>query len=532
MAFSPAQSSVLNPRYSFAPAVLSGLLLAFAFPSADWNWLAWIALVPLLVVLPEATLRGAFLLGWVAGVAFYLGTLYWIVYVIGSFTPIPYVVALVPLLAVSAVLALYHGAFAAAVVFAGRRGIEPLVFAPLCWVALEWLRSWFGIGFPWASLGYSQYRSHNLIQIAEITGVYGLSALIVLFNVVIAAVVSLRGTTAARAAQLGVLTIVFAAVQQFGVWRLANLAVRDGDHLLRVAVIQGNIAQEHKWDPDYIEETIAIYTRLSREAARSTPTLIVWPESAMPFFFDQGGFFANQVRQLARETNAWLLFGSPAREADDGGEIILRNRAHLVSPTGESSGFYDKVQLVPFGEYVPLQSLLPFIDKLVEGAAPFVAGDEARALRMGDLHAGVLICYEVIFPSLARALVSDGAEVLISITNDAWFGATSAPYQHLSMAALRAVENRVPVVRAANTGISAFIQPDGTIQSETDLYEPAYRVADLSWPSVDTVYRRFGDVFAGACLLCSIAWLIVAQRRAQSAERRRAEAAGEDDTEE
>lgn len=515
-----------------ASAAFSGLLLAFAFPSADWNWLAWIALVPLLVVLPEATLRGAFALGWVTGVAFYLGTLYWIVYVIGSFTPIPYVVALVPLFFVSAVLALYHGAFAAGVVYAGRQGIEPLVFAPLCWVALEWLRSWLGIGFPWNSLGYSQYRSHNLIQIAEITGVYGVSALIVLFNVVIAAIVSVRGTTVARAAQLGVLTIVFAAVQQFGVWRLANLAARDADHSLRAAVIQGNIPQERKWNPDYIEETLAIYARLSREAARSSPTLIIWPESAMPFFFDQGGFFAEQVRKLASETNAWLLFGSPAREADDDGAVILRNRAHLVSPTGESSGVYDKVQLVPFGEYVPLQSLLPFVDKLVEGVAPFVAGDDPRPLRMANHHVGILICYEAIFPTLARALVSDGADVLINITNDAWFGPSSAPYQHLAMASLRAVENRVPVLRAANTGVSAIIQPDGTIQNETDLYEPAHRVADLRWPSVDTVYRRFGDVFAGACLLCSIAWLIVAQRRAQSADRRRAASAGEDDTEE
>jgi apolipoprotein N-acyltransferase len=504
-------------------AAFSGLLLAFAFPSADWNWLAWIALVPLLVALQEATLRGAFVLGWVTGVTFYLGTLYWIVYVVGSFTPIPYVVAIVPLLLLSAVLALYHGAFAAAVVFAGRQGVEPIVFAPLCWVALEWLRSWLGIGFPWASLGYSQYRSPNLIQIAEIAGVYGISALIVLFNVVIAAVMSLRGTSGARAAQLGVLTVVFAAVQQFGVWRLANLAARDPDHSLRAAVVQGNVAQELKWNPEYIEETILIYARLSHDAARTAPSLIVWPESAMPFFFDQGGFFAEQVRQVARDTNAWLLFGSPAREAVDDGGVTLRNRAHLISPTGEASGFYDKVQLVPFGEYVPLQSLLFFADKLVEGAAPFVAGDEARALRMGDLNVGVLICYEAIFPALARTLVNDGADLLVSITNDAWFGQTSAPYQHLSMAALRAVENRVPVLRAANTGVSAIIRPDGSIHYETELFELAYRTADLSWPAVDTVYRRFGDVFAGACLLCSIAWLIVAQQRAQSAARRRDE---------
>jgi apolipoprotein N-acyltransferase len=519
-------------RQSLFAAALSGLLLAFAFPSADWNWLAWVALVPLLVVLQEVPLRGAFVLGWITGVTFYLGTLYWIVYVIGTFTPIPYAVALIPLLVLSGVLAVYHGAFAAAVVFAGRRGIEPLVFAPLCWVALEWLRSWLGIGFPWGSLGYSQYRSHNLVQIAEITGVYGLSALVVLFNVVIAAIVSRRGTTAARAAQLGVLTIVFAAVQQFGVWRLNNLAGRDPDHTLRAAVIQGNIAQEHKWDPAYQDATIAAYERLSREAARGGATLIVWPESAAPFYFDQGGPLAERIRQVARDNHAWLLFGSPARENDGDGRLRLRNRAHVIAPNGDPSGFYDKVQLVPFGEYVPLQSLLFFVDKLVEGAAPFVSGDEPRALRIGPIHAGVLICYESIFPALARALVSDGAELLVNITNDAWFGPTSAPYQHLAMASLRAVENRVPVLRAANTGISAVIQPDGSMHQETELFEAAYRATELSWPAVDTVYRRFGDVFAGACLLCSIAWLLVAQRRAQATAGRREQSQADRDTEE
>src|SRR5262249_53385352 len=151
--------------------------------------------------------------------------------------------------------------------------------------------------------------------------------------------------------------------------------------------------------------------------------------------------------------------GSPARETDDDGQIVLRNRAHLVSPDGEPAGSYDKVQLVPFGEYVPLQSLLFFVDKITQGATPFAPGDESSALRMGDLHIGVLICYEAIFPALARAEVSDGADLLISITNDAWFGTSSAPYQHLAMATLRAVENRVPILRAANTGVSAVILP-------------------------------------------------------------------------
>jgi apolipoprotein N-acyltransferase len=487
-------------------------MLAFSFPSVDWNWLAWAALVPLLWMLEEALPREAFRLGWITGLTFYLGTLYWLVYTIGTFSPIPYVVAVIPLLLLCAVLAVYHGAFAAGVVFAGRRGLDPVVFAPLWWVGLEWLRSWLGIGFPWASLGYSQYRSQNLIQIAELTGVYGLSALIVLFNTVLATIVSRRGTTAARAVQLLVLSLMLVAVQQFGVWRLGDLAARETDFSLRAAVVQGNVPQHHKWNPAYQETTIATYARLSEQAAERGIELIVWPETAAPFFFHRDGPLADAIRAVGRDTRAWLLFGSPATVAENTAAMRMRNRAYLLSPDGETAGFYDKVILVPFGEYVPLRRLLFFADKMVDGLAPFSPGEAPRALGLGRHRLGVLICYEAIFPWLARELVTDGANLLVGITNDAWFGPTSAPFQHLAMASLRAVENRVPLLRAANTGISAIIRPDGAIEGATELFEPAVRVADLAWPAVDTVYRRFGDVFAATSLLCSSAMLLASVR--------------------
>lgn len=499
-------------RASSALAAASGLLLAFSFPAVDWNWLAWAALVPLLWMLEEALPREAFRLGWITGATFYLGTLYWLVYTIGTFSPIPYAAAVVPLLLLSAVLALYHGAFAAGVVFAGRRGLDPVVFAPLWWVSLEWLRAWLGIGFPWASLGYSQYRSPTLIQIAEITGVYGLSALIVLFNTVLSTILSRRGTTAARAVQLFVLSLMLVVVQQFGVWRLNDLGARDPDFSLRAAVVQGNVPQHEKWHPAFHEAAVATYARLTERAAEAGAELIVWPETAAPFFFHRGGPLADRIRAVGREARAWLLFGSPAAVGEGTPAMRMRNRAYLLSPDGETAGFHDKIILVPFGEYVPLRPLLFFADKMVEGLAPFGPGDAPRALPFGRRRLGVLICYEAIFPWLARELVTDGANVLVGITNDAWFGPTSAPYQHLAMAALRAVENRVPLLRAANTGISAIIRPDGSIEGATELFEPAVRVADLAWPAVDTVYRRFGDVFAATCLVCSSAMLLASVR--------------------
>ena len=505
-------TAVLSRQYSLA--ALSGVALALAFPAIDWNWSAWVALIPLLWVLEEVRPRAAFALGWTCGLFFYLSTLYWIAYTIATFTPVPDPLAIVPLLLLAAVLALYTGAFAAGVVFTARRGVEPALFAPVWWVALEWLRSWFPIGFPWVSLGYSQYRSHTLVQIAELTGVYGLSALIVLFNVVVASILGGRGTARTRGAQLAALTLVLVAVNQFGTWRLGDLAAREPTHHLRAAVVQGNIPQEQKWDPEYQDTTITTYERLSHDAAAAGQglTLIVWPETAAPFFFADGGPLAERIRALARGLHVWLLFGSPAAEPRAGGGHELRNRAYVLSPDGLAAAQYDKTILVPFGEYVPLPQLLFFVDKLVAGVGIFGPGPDPKPIVLDGHRVGVLICYEAIFPWLARTQAADGADLLINITNDAWFGPTSAPYQHLAMAALRAVENRVPVLRAANTGVSAVVRPDGSIEAATPLFEATYRVVELSWPATETVYTRYGDVFAVICVLCSSAVLIACAR--------------------
>lgn len=501
----PGVVSSLGTPYS---ALASGLLLALAFPRPDWAGLAWVALLPLLTAVDERTPAVAFRRGWLSGLAFYLGTLYWIVPTIAAYTPIPAAAAVLPLVLLSGVLAAYTGAFAAGTVFAARHGVNPALFAPLWWVALEWLRSWFLTGFPWVSLGYSQYRQPALIQIAEITGVYGVSALVVLFNVVVFTVLRRRGTPRLRAAQFGILTLLLLGVFLFGTWRPRDLARRAPAQHLRAAVIQGNIPQHRKWDPAYQEATVGIYERLSRDAARQGATLIVWPETAAPFFFQLDGPFAQRVRALARETGTWLLFGSPAFAPGPDTEPRLRNRAYLLTPDGEIAAFYDKVHLVPFGEYVPLPSLLFFLAPAVEGFGGFVPGAGVVNLPFGPHRAGPLICYEAIFPALARRFVAAGADVLVSLTNDAWYGDTSAPDQHLAMAALRAVENRVPVIRAANTGFSAFVHPDGRILERTELFTPAVRVTNLAWPPVETWYTRHGDVFALGCSLGSVGILL------------------------
>lgn len=484
-------------------AVAGGLLLALAFPVADWGWLAWIALLPLFAAIDDSAPRAAFGRGWLFGFSFHLAALYWITPTLIENAGVPLLAACVPTLLLGAVLAVYCGAFAAAVAGAARGGIPAPMFAPACWVALEWLRAHLFSGFPWVSLGYSQYRQIASIQISELTGVYGLSALVVLFNATVFAVIRRQGSPRARAAQLGALTFALAAVHLFGVLRLRDLDGRTADRHLRAAILQGNIPQNRKWDPDYQEETISTYEALTREAARSRIDVAVWPETAAPFFFQLGGPLAERVRSLSRETGLWLVVGSPGFERGPAGESRLFNRAYVLSPGGETAGHYDKVKLVPFGEYVPGRRLLFFLDKLVAGGGEFVPGPGPVALPLANRRAGVLVCYEAIFPDLVRRFVDGGADVLLNLTNDAWYGRTSAPGQHLAMAALRAVENRVPLLRAANTGFSAVVHPDGRIAQRTELFERGYLVADLRWPAVRTFYTRYGDVFAAACAVAA-----------------------------
>jgi apolipoprotein N-acyltransferase len=273
---------------------------------------------------------------------------------------------------------------------------------------------------------------------------------------------------------------------------------------LRVGLIQGNIPQDSKWSPNAQEETMARYEQMTREAVARGATLIIWPETAFPFFFQAETLpdvvYRERLRQLAVAVNTPILFGSPAFKIN-GIEISLFNRAYLLSPNGEILDSYDKIQLVPFGEYIPFHSLLFFLDKLVQGIGDFAAGTEQTVFVLPNAKFSVLICYEGVFPDLTRRFVKRGAELLVNITNDAWFGRTSAPYQHLVMEAMRAVENRVPLVRAANTGFSAVVDIDGQIRSRTNLYETSFLVEDLVWPQVTSFYATYGDVFVWLCVV-------------------------------
>jgi apolipoprotein N-acyltransferase len=488
-------------------SLLSGGLLILSFPKFGHGAVAWLALVPLLYAIRSLPTLQALLAGVLSGFVQYVGLLYWVTHVVVHYGQLPLALGIPVMMLLALYLSLYVGLFAAGVAFFGRRGIQAVVAAPLLWTVLEYGKSNLLTGFPWENLSHSQYLNLPLIQIADITGSYGISFVIVLVN---AALCSLIGTDtqARRKALAGVAVagILFAMTTGYGFWRIADVTRRfESIPRQTVALIQGNVDQSIKWDPSFQQETVRIYRDLSLQAAKESPRYIVWPETATPFMFQNRDELHDAVVDVAKSTNAYLLFGSPSYTRHEG-ELRFQNSAFVLSPEGKRIGKYNKVHLVPYGEYVPLRPLFPFIEKLAVGVGDFLDGSGYEPVLIEGRSVGFLICYEGIFPESGRAYGRSGAAMLVNITNDAWFGMTSAPIQHLSMTVFRAVENRLYVVRAANTGVSAIIDATGRITARTDLFERTFLAGPVSIHRSGSLYTQYGDVFV---FFCMIALLVI-----------------------
>ncbi|MBI4495300.1 MAG: apolipoprotein N-acyltransferase [Deltaproteobacteria bacterium] len=496
----------------------SGLLLVLAFPRFDLEPLAWVALLPLLWSLREKAPPGAALLGFLTGLVFFAGTLYWIYVVLTRYGHLPPTLSVFFLAVLVAYLALYFSAFAFLLSWLGQSGLAgEVLWAAALWVALEYLRGLLLSGFPWVLLGYSQFKTLPLVQISEVTGVYGVSFAIVLVNFLLfRLLVGLGGGGWKEGLKSGAAALaILVALALHGHFRLQQM---DGQASpsFTVALIQGNIRQDEKWEPSFQEETVRIYNDLTRQVKKRHPDLIVWPETATPFFF-QTDPLGRRITDLVQEVGAPLLLGAPSFERR-GSQFRYYNSAFLLSSTGGILGRYDKIHLVPFGEYAPLSGFLGFTREIIGALGDFTPGEGVQVLAFPGGRLGVLICYEAIFPDLTRRFADAGAELLVNITNDAWFGRTSAPYQHFAMAALRAVENRRPVVRAANTGISGVIAPSGRITASSGLFTREVLWGNISKGESRTFYSKFGDLFAYLCL-AAVLFLIIQRKRSGRVER-------------
>lgn len=486
---------VLKRSENLLLALLSGLLLTSSFPPGPLSWVAWIALVPLFKCLEGARPRQAFVFGFSFGLAHNLTLVYWVVFVMQHYGNIPIPVSVGILVLFASYLALYPALFSFFRAYF-RDPFSGFKSAGL-WVALEFVRANILTGFPWCLVGHTQYRDLPVIQIADLVGAYGVSFIIILVNSEFYAIFFKRSLRVVLT-EISAAALLVALTFGYGYHRLTERP--SPGTAIKVAIAQGDIDQSVKWNPSYQAKTIETYRALTLSMKSFGPDLVVWPETAVPLFFQDGGKLAATVIETARESGAYLIFGSPAYGSRRN-SVHYYNRAYLVSPLGEVIDAYDKVHLVPFGEYVPLKRYLPFVHRLVESAGDFRSGEKVVPLRFPKAKVGVLICFESIFPELARTMTRNGAQLLVNLTNDAWYGMTSAPYQHFSMAVFRAIENRRPLVRAANTGFSAFISAQGKILQMSDLFSETALGQDLHLGNTSlTLYSRYGDFFPLALL--------------------------------
>ncbi len=496
-------------KKDFCLILSSAVLLILSFPKINQAYFTWIALVPILYALEGKSAYQSFIAGLLCGCVFYTGLVYWIVVVTTTYGGLNYPVGIFVMLLLVTYLSIYFGlAFSLARFIEEKTSCALPTSLPFIWVALEYLRSFLFSGFPWESLGYAHYQSRLVIQCADITGVYGISFLIVSVNASV--YLLLRGLAVKKIPwKESVLTaLLLIAALSYGTWRLDTIqkttAAASGK--IQCGLIQGNIDQGIKWNRAYRDQVIERHQQLSREALYPTTRLLIWPESSTPFYFQSEIDYQQAIFHIISDKDVFLLLGSPSMEVRNG-RLHHFNSAFLLSPSQKIVGKYDKKHLVPYGEYIPLKRFFPFIDKMVAGIGDFSSGNTITLLHLPEAAFGVLICYEIIFPDLTRRFVKQGAQFLVNITNDAWFGKTSAPYQHLSMAVVRAIENRRWIARAANTGISAFIDPTGVIKSATPLFTESFLTGTIGILGVQTFYTTYGDVFALLATLLSLVLL-------------------------
>ncbi len=508
-----------NRNFSLSAFLISGILLILPFPPFDLEFAAWFALVPMLLAVRRQTPLNSFLLGYLCGIVWNIGLLGWM-----------HVYHPLALPVVVFALSFYPAFFCLGLnlitnyelqitndkskKFNLKSSLQVILAAPLLWTSLEYIRSLGFLGFPWTSLGYSQYRQIPVIQIAEFTGVFGVSFLIVLVNSGIASAIAAIKENFRYA-----IKIVVAVCFVFGLcifW--GNHVLKNPFHVkensIRVALIQGNIGTNCAWSENS-SRIVDHLTTLSLTAGIMKPDLIIWPESAIGKNLEKDGdvhtfpWLKKKICQVVKETGACLLTGAPYNH--NGRDY---NSAFLISPTGKLLDRYDKIRLVPAGEYFPFLRHAKLFEYLLQDAGDFTPGNQLTIFKIPENRKfGVLICFEGIFGDFARRFVKNGADFLINITNDVWSHSAASHYQHAGIATFRAVENRVYFIRVGNSGISRIIDPHGRIEKNLDAYKSGFLVGEIhpirKKILKKTFYTCHGDLFAKLVLVLTFVAVVV-----------------------
>ncbi|MFH1502649.1 MAG: apolipoprotein N-acyltransferase [Candidatus Eisenbacteria bacterium] len=492
--------------------VAGGATLALAFPPVDFVPAAFLALVPLLYVLRRRKASGlwrAFAPGFIYGLSFFVPLLYWLVFLSSQEMDNPVVMS-GPLVLLTVYQAVFLGLFSATAVRVGSSTRVPAwVYVPVLWVAFEQLRSLGVLGFTWGALGYAGAATNPVpAQFASVTGVFGVSFWMALVNVLVLEALFARRRRRALLTVACAVVFVLPWVHGLAVLRSAS---SEPARTLRVAVVQPNIAAEKKWDAAYKDMSFEVLAALTRLAAVESPDLVVWPETAAPSYLLREPEYLAKVAEAAAQAGAPVLTGCPDLEFDTNtGELLTRNSVLLVAPDGTVSDKYDKIHLVPFGEAIPFETVFPVLERVDFGEADFTPGERRVVFEAGDARFSALICFESIFPRLAREFVDGGAELLVNVTNDVWYGRTSMPFQHAAMACMRSIENRRGLARSANSGVSLVTDPHGRIVSRLGIFERGVIVEDIPLVRETTFYARHGDVFPWAASILALALLALA----------------------
>jgi apolipoprotein N-acyltransferase len=505
-----------SPRTGWLLVLLSAILQILCFPSPGLYFLSWIALAPLFVALLDRrfspSLLRCVLLAYCNGVIWYAGTCFWIFHVMHSYGSLSQPVAAGILVLFCLYLALYHAAFGLLLglltrtrAFANARA---LLLAPVLWVAVELARAHI-TSFPWDMLGYAQVNNVPLTRLATLTGVYGLSLVIALVNTVLALGFLLprdRRMTVALVGVLGAVALESGAAVAYPPVHPDRLA----------QLVQVNLPINiTNWSPTFYDLTIARLVQLSgsgtaAEPSGSNPALIIWPESPAPFFTSDPKF-QHWMAALAQDSHAYLIVGSlGVNPTKDPEKSEVFNSAQLVSPDGALGPRYDKIHLVPFGEFVPFRKLLSFAQSLTHDIGELSRGNQRNLLSVDGHGVGTFICYESIFPDEVLRFSKNGAELFVNISDDGWYGEYGAPGQHLNMARMRAIENGRWLLRATNNGITASITPFGEILAEAPRNTSTVLQAPYRFEAGTTFYTRHGDWFAHTCAIISVLALLLA----------------------
>jgi apolipoprotein N-acyltransferase len=501
-------------RAEWGAAGATTLLLIFAFPNFELYPLAWIALVPLLVVIArDPSPLKAFILGWATGSVFFYVTCYWLTYSMIHYGGLPTVVAYLLLIPAAVVVGIFHGFFAALTALVIRRwGYLAMLLAPIFWTAFEWVR--LGVtGQLWNALGYSQAYNPYLIQPAKWGGVYVISFFIVALNVVVALLVIRRTRWTIAAAVLIPLGIALLMFEGLRVLVVDYVYSVDAD--VRVVAVQPNVPMTLVKSTGELTALRERHVLLSTTALQTLgdhpgPRIVIWPESPMNFTYASDRSFQEFVANFTRQNHTSLLFNSLEPAPDDGSY----NSALLINEEGRLISQYDKIRLMPFGEYVPLPQWLPGASLITGLVGEFTPGSSYTLMPFGNRRAGVFICIESAYPWIARRLTKDGADVLINISNDGYLGPTAVMRQHLANAIFRAVENGRPVLRVTNSGLTAHISSRGAVDDLTKPFTEDVKVwsVDSSYSS-DTFYTEHGDLFVQVCAVITLIVLLTGFRR-------------------